>query len=154
MARNAGEYRVGLVEADEVISERRGGVLVITINRPQAKNALNLGVATAIRDAADELVEFSRAAVADGLRDAVLLGMGGSSLAPEVLWRTFGAPADALDLHVLDSTDPAAISPPRLRTRSASPARPPPGSTRAPPRPSSPRWTQAIRSWCGPPPSR
>ena len=36
--------------------------------------------------------------------------MGGSSLAPEVLWRTFGAPADALDLHVLDSTDPAAIA--------------------------------------------
>ena len=35
--------------------------------------------------------------------------MGGSSLAPEVLWRTFGAPGDALDLHVLDSTDPAAI---------------------------------------------
>ena len=35
--------------------------------------------------------------------------MGGSSLAPEVLWRTFGAPADALDLHVLDSTDPGAI---------------------------------------------
>ena len=35
--------------------------------------------------------------------------MGGSSLAPEVLWRTFGAADDALALHVLDSTDPAAI---------------------------------------------
>ena len=35
--------------------------------------------------------------------------MGGSSLAPEVLWRTFGATDDALALHVLDSTDPAAI---------------------------------------------
>ena len=58
---------------------------------------------------ADELVEFARACVADGFTDAVLLGMGGSSLAPEVLWRTFGAPPDALDLHVLDSTDPAAI---------------------------------------------
>ena len=44
-----------------------------------------------------------------GCTDAVLLGMGGSSLAPEVLWRTFGATAEALALHVLDSTDPAAI---------------------------------------------
>jgi glucose-6-phosphate isomerase len=35
--------------------------------------------------------------------------MGGSSLAPEVLWRTFGATEEALALHVLDSTDPAAI---------------------------------------------
>ncbi len=35
----------------------------------------------------------------------VLLGMGGSSLAPEVLKRTFGA----RDLHVLDTTHPAMI---------------------------------------------
>jgi transaldolase / glucose-6-phosphate isomerase len=68
-----------------------------------------LTISDAMLERADELVEFARAAVADGLRDAVLLGMGGSSLAPEVLWRTFGAPGDALDLHVLDSTDPAAI---------------------------------------------
>src|SRR5215207_8829536 len=35
----------------------------------------------------------------------VLLGMGGSSLAPEVLKRTFGSSA----LHVLDTTHPAMI---------------------------------------------
>jgi transaldolase/glucose-6-phosphate isomerase len=58
---------------------------------------------------ADELVRFAREIAGEGFRDAVLLGMGGSSLAPEVLWRTFGAPEDALDLHVLDSTDPDAI---------------------------------------------
>ena len=52
---------------------------------------------------------FARGCAADGLTDAVLLGMGGSSLAPEVLWRTFGATDGALALHVLDSTDPAAI---------------------------------------------
>lgn len=40
---------------------------------------------------------------------AVLLGMGGSSLAPEVLGRSFGALADHPQLLVLDSTDPAAI---------------------------------------------
>ena len=69
-----------------------------------------LTISDAMLERADELVEFARACAADGLTDAVLLGMGGSSLAPEVLWRTFGAPAEALALHVLDSTDPAAIA--------------------------------------------
>jgi len=44
----------------------------------------------------------------DGFRDAVLLGMGGSSLGPEVLARTLGCQGGA-ELHVLDSTDPAQI---------------------------------------------
>ncbi|HZL54520.1 MAG TPA: bifunctional transaldolase/phosoglucose isomerase [Solirubrobacteraceae bacterium] len=69
-----------------------------------------LTISDAMLERADELVEFAHGAVADGLTDAVLLGMGGSSLAPEVLWRTFGAAPDALALHVLDSTDPAAIA--------------------------------------------
>jgi glucose-6-phosphate isomerase len=68
-----------------------------------------LTISDAMAERADELVAFARDVVADGFKDAVLLGMGGSSLAPEVLWRTFGAPNDALDLHVLDSTDPDAI---------------------------------------------
>ena len=68
-----------------------------------------LEISDAMLERADELVELGRALVAEGFKDAVLLGMGGSSLAPEVLWRTFGAPEDALDLHVLDSTDPDAI---------------------------------------------
>jgi transaldolase/glucose-6-phosphate isomerase len=68
-----------------------------------------LTISDAMLERADELVEFARGVAADGFKDAVLLGMGGSSLAPEVLWRTFGAPSEALDLHVLDSTDPDAI---------------------------------------------
>ncbi|MBI3575857.1 MAG: bifunctional transaldolase/phosoglucose isomerase [Gammaproteobacteria bacterium] len=40
---------------------------------------------------------------------AVLLGMGGSSLAPEMLSQSFGVFADHPRLLVLDSTDPAAI---------------------------------------------
>ena len=39
--------------SDEVLVERRGAVQVITINRPQARNALNGAVAAGIRDAAD-----------------------------------------------------------------------------------------------------
>ena len=68
-----------------------------------------LTISDAMAERADELVEFARGCANDGLTDAVLLGMGGSSLAPEVLWRTFGATEGALALHVLDSTDPAAI---------------------------------------------
>jgi transaldolase/glucose-6-phosphate isomerase len=68
-----------------------------------------LTISDAMVERADELVEFAQGVAADGFKDAVLLGMGGSSLAPEVLWRTFGAPNEALDLHVLDSTDPDAI---------------------------------------------
>jgi transaldolase/glucose-6-phosphate isomerase len=68
-----------------------------------------LTISDAMLERADELVAFARGCAADGLTDAVLLGMGGSSLAPEVLWRTFGATDGALALHVLDSTDPAAI---------------------------------------------
>ncbi len=40
---------------------------------------------------------------------ALLLGMGGSSLAPEVFRETFGVADGYLDLSVLDSTDPAAV---------------------------------------------
>lgn len=53
-------------------------------------------------------------AVVAGIRDdgytfALLLGMGGSSLAPEVFRRVFGVAAGFLDLAVLDSTDPGAV---------------------------------------------
>jgi glucose-6-phosphate isomerase len=51
----------------------------------------------------------------EGVRDAgfttaVVGGMGGSSLAPDVLHRTFGTAEGWLDLRVLDSTDPAAVA--------------------------------------------
>jgi transaldolase / glucose-6-phosphate isomerase len=50
----------------------------------------------------------------DGVREtgfdtAVVMGMGGSSLAPDVFHRTFGTTEDYLDLRILDSTDPAAV---------------------------------------------
>lgn len=45
----------------------------------------------------------------DGYTYALLLGMGGSSLAPEVFCSTFGVRGGYLDLAVLDSTDPCAI---------------------------------------------
>jgi len=52
------------------------------------------------------LRELAEAVRARGIRDVVLLGMGGSSLAPEVLRLTFGARRGWPRLHVLDSTVP------------------------------------------------
>lgn len=46
---------------------------------------------------------------AAGFKHALLLGMGGSSLCPEVMRLTFGKIAGYPELHVLDSTDPAQI---------------------------------------------
>ena len=56
-----------------------------------------------------ELEAFAKQVAADGFETAVLLGMGGSSLAPEVFMRTFGAADGALELIVLDTTHPATI---------------------------------------------
>ena len=44
-----------------------------------------------------------------GFDQAVLLGMGGSSLCPEVFKMTFGRIDGSPELHVLDSTDPAQV---------------------------------------------
>ncbi|MGH2942067.1 MAG: bifunctional transaldolase/phosoglucose isomerase [Solirubrobacteraceae bacterium] len=58
----------------------------------------------------DELEAFAGEVAEAGYTDTVLLGMGGSSLAPEVLRRSFGgAHHGRLRLHVLDSTDPGAL---------------------------------------------
>ena len=56
-----------------------------------------------------DLRDFAASVAADGYTKAVLLGMGGSSLAPEVLQTTFGSKPDRLSLHVLDTTHPDAI---------------------------------------------
>ncbi len=52
---------------------------------------------------------FAAEARDEGLEDVVLLGMGGSSLAPEVLRRSFHGRTSGPRLHVLDSTDAARI---------------------------------------------
>jgi enoyl-CoA hydratase/carnithine racemase len=58
--------------ADEVLVERRDGIQVITINRPEAKNAINGAVAAGIAAAVDELD------ASDELWVGVLTGAGGS----------------------------------------------------------------------------
>jgi transaldolase / glucose-6-phosphate isomerase len=56
-----------------------------------------------------ELRNLAKEVWSAGFKDALLLGMGGSSLCPEVLRLTFGKIAGYPDLHVLDSTDPAQV---------------------------------------------
>jgi transaldolase/glucose-6-phosphate isomerase len=56
------------------------------------------------------LDDFAADVKAGGFRHVLLLGMGGSSLGPEVLGETFGAAAGFPTLLVLDSTDPAQVS--------------------------------------------
>ncbi|HZC30167.1 MAG TPA: hypothetical protein VE261_01535, partial [Gaiellaceae bacterium] len=58
-----------------------------------------------MRERAAALVEFADAAINGDVSDVVLLGMGGSSLAPEVIRRTFRSTG----FHVLDTTHPRAI---------------------------------------------
>jgi transaldolase / glucose-6-phosphate isomerase len=58
---------------------------------------------------APDLHAFAESAKADGLEHAVLLGMGGSSLGPEVIRRSYGDVPGGMRLHVLDSTDPGAV---------------------------------------------
>ena len=68
-----------------------------------------LGIAEDQSARGKQLQEIAEEVKNSGFRDAVLLGMGGSSLCPEVLSMAFGKINGFPKLHVLDSTDPAQI---------------------------------------------
>ena len=53
---------------------------------------------------------FGDGVLEEGYTTAVVAGMGGSSLAPDVLHRTFGSQDGYLALRILDSTDPAYVA--------------------------------------------
>ncbi|HUA74490.1 MAG TPA: hypothetical protein VL988_07005 [Solirubrobacteraceae bacterium] len=77
---------------------------------PEIANRLGwLTTAQRMLGQAGSLKQFADRVREDGLRDVVLLGMGGSSLAPEVLRRSFGSAPGHPTLHVLDSTDAATV---------------------------------------------
>jgi glucose-6-phosphate isomerase len=62
-----------------------------------------------MRQRAGDFTAFAAEVRAAGFTRVLLLGMGGSSLAPEVLAHTFGVPSAGLPLGVLDDTSPAAV---------------------------------------------
>ena len=75
------------------------------------KNSLGwLNVADQMIGVEDELVAFAERIRAHDFKHVVVCGMGGSSLAPEVLRRTFGVQEGYPELLVLDSTDPDAVA--------------------------------------------
>lgn len=57
---------------EEVLTERRDRVLIITINRPEARNAFNLAVARGLADAMDELDDSPELSV------SIITGAGGN----------------------------------------------------------------------------
>jgi transaldolase/glucose-6-phosphate isomerase len=76
---------------------------------PEIRDRLGwLTVGKAMAQQAKALAAFAGEVRAE-FGKVVLCGMGGSSLAPEVLWRTFGAAPGHPALRVLDSTDPRAV---------------------------------------------
>ena len=67
-----------------------------------------IGVLDSMRAEVPALQDFARGIDDSGVRDIVLLGMGGSSLAPEMFSLTF-PPRSVRRFFVLDTTDPAAV---------------------------------------------
>ncbi len=68
-----------------------------------------LAILPVMESAAQEIITFAQQVKQDGFTHAILLGMGGSSLFPEVCRSIFGVTPGWLDLTVVDTTDPTAI---------------------------------------------
>lgn len=66
-----------------------------------------LDIASRMKNEIPRIKSLARDVRQDGIRAVYLLGMGGSSLAPELFSRTF--PADDLSLEIIDSTHPEAV---------------------------------------------
>src|SRR4030042_1809985 len=112
-----GQYQ-GLV--DKAVAEIRDQQVIAriwqhdhTVWRPDPTEITNrlgwLQCPEAMADSVQRLRTFADAMRAEGYTHAVLLGMGGSSLAPEVFRKTFGVKQGYLDLAVLDSTVPGGV---------------------------------------------
>jgi transaldolase / glucose-6-phosphate isomerase len=97
---------------DDVVRRiwRKDGTLWAARGTPEVEDRLGwLTIADKLLEDLPAIKDFVEQVRADGLTDAVLLGMGGSSLAPEVLGRSNPPAEAALRLHVLDSTEPLQI---------------------------------------------
>ena len=112
-----GAYREAVEQAWEDL--RREGVMRRiwdhdhTVWKPDPTEIANrlgwLKAPQEMRGATAPFRDFARALAAEGFTHALVLGMGGSSLAPEVYRKTFGVAPGHLDLAVCDSTDPDAV---------------------------------------------
>jgi transaldolase / glucose-6-phosphate isomerase len=93
---------------------RRDDTLWGPSGAPEVANRLGwLDAPSASAEQVDEIEAFVAECRADGIEDVVVLGMGGSSLAPEVVRRSLADAGEGggsrIRLHVLDSVDPDAV---------------------------------------------
>lgn len=120
MELNLGELAAAVrAAADELVAADAVGRLLakdaaLWSDRPavQAQITQSLGwldVAAAMAPRWPELAAFGRSLHQEGFTDAVILGMGGSSLIALVLATVFGRGPGGLALHVLDSTEPETV---------------------------------------------
>ena len=65
--------------------------------------------ASLMRRRVGAIEKFGNAVLADGIKHVVLMGMGGSSLCPEMFGLMFGGHPKLKTFSVVDSTDPAAV---------------------------------------------
>ncbi|MGZ4131230.1 MAG: hypothetical protein ACXVPR_10460, partial [Actinomycetota bacterium] len=106
------ERRLAAFDADDVIQRIwRKDHTVWAPDPTEIADRLGwLTVAETMRTRVDELRAFARRCADEGLTTAILAGMGGSSLAPEVFRESFGVAEGMLDLVVLDTTHPDQIA--------------------------------------------
>jgi len=107
VAATAAEQCLPALVADKVASRIFAKDQTLWGKDAEAESSIRLGWVHAASETLKlmpELLELRSELVAKGLSRVVLCGMGGSSLAPEVLAKTFGK-----ELVVLDSTDPSQI---------------------------------------------
>jgi glucose-6-phosphate isomerase len=110
LASSADEAAAGLVERDAL--ERLFAADHTLWRDDPTEIADRLGWIPVVAEVLHDLpaLEARTRRLVDGVDHVLVMGMGGSSLFPEVLARTFGSTAAGPTLHVLDTTDPAAIA--------------------------------------------
>ena len=116
------EVAVEKLQRDDVVARIWRGDH--TVWKPEPEEIANrlgwLRVTDVMREQVPALKDFANDIVKNGFRHVVLLGMGGSSLGPEVLRQTFGSAAGFPELTVLDSTVPSWV---KAVTEAIDPAR-------------------------------
>ncbi len=114
---NVGEYAIALQEriakaTESKLVERIWGQ-DHTVWKPESIEISDrlgwLDIAGRMKKEVAELEAFANEIKQAGLRKVLLLGMGGSSLAPELFAKVIGTQESAIQLQVLDSTDPEAV---------------------------------------------
>jgi len=84
-----------------------------TLWQPEPREITNrlgwLRSAQIMRERVPDLQAFAAELRAEGFSHVLLLGMGGSSLAPELFAKVFGPQCDGLELAILDTTAPGKV---------------------------------------------